>query len=77
MTYLQWVNALGALAAFAAAGFCLVSALMRVPDMPLTADLTVIPFAKIVRRQSRFSRIAAVFAFIAAALQSYAIYLQM
>jgi hypothetical protein len=77
MTYLQWVNALGALAALAAAIFWLMSALMRVPRMPLTADLTEIPLDKILRRQSTFSAFAAGFAAIAAILQSYAIYLQM
>jgi hypothetical protein len=53
-----------------AAAFWLVSALMRAPNLPLTADMTTIPIARSVRRQSWFSAIAAVFAGIATALQA-------
>jgi hypothetical protein len=43
MTSLQWVSALSALAALVAAAFWLISALMRVPAIPLNASMTEIP----------------------------------
>jgi hypothetical protein len=76
MTSLQWVSALGALAALVAAAFWLISALMRVPAIPLNASMTEIPLARAVRRQSRSSTIAALFAVIAAVLSIVAVVLQ-
>jgi len=76
MTSLQWISVLGALAALVAASFWLISALMRVPAIPLNASMTEIPLARAVRRQSRFSTIAALFAILAAVLSIVAVVLQ-
>ena len=69
MAYLQWANIFSWLAS---GGFWLASALIRLPDIPLTASMTVIPIAKALKRQSRFSQVAAGFATVAAFLQAFA-----